>query len=68
MMKLLIVVVLALLIVGYARMMEEYQNFSYYSGYGNPVYGGVPSQGAPYYGHGHGLQHGSYDLPENHQY
>ncbi len=63
----LVLVILAILV--YARVVENYQNFSYYPGYGGPVYSGVAvanaNAGAPYTGFGHG---GGYDVPEPEYY
>jgi hypothetical protein len=71
MFKVLAIVFLILALVVYSRMteIEDYQNFNYYPGYGNPVYSGVAVQnsadGAPYYGHGHGTGQG---VPERQYY
>ena len=62
----MLLVILILGLVAYCKVTENYQSFSYYSGYGNPVYSGVPSQGAPYTGQGHNPT--SYDAPEPEYY
>ena len=67
--KLIALVFVMLAILVYSRMVEGYQNFSYYPGYGGPVYSGVAvanaNEGAPYTGHGHG---GGYGAPEQEYY
>lgn len=69
MFKVLILVFLILALIAYSRVTEEYQNFSYYPGYGGPVYSGVAvnqgNEGAPYTGHGHGA---GYGIPEKQYY
>lgn len=46
----LVLVILAILV--YSRVVENYQNFSYYPGHGDPIYSGVtqPETGASYTG------------------
>jgi hypothetical protein len=64
--KLIFFALLILGLIAYSQVTENYQNFSYYSGYGSPVYSGVTSQGAPYTGQGHNPS--SYVAPEPEYY
>ena len=71
--KILVVVglIIALLIFSQKTESENYQNFSYYSGYGHPVYSGVTSAGSPYMGQGHNptnTGYGTGDVPEPEYY
>jgi hypothetical protein len=46
--KIAILAFLLLALIAYSSMTEQYQNFSYYPGYGDPVYSGVPGNTGPY--------------------
>jgi len=67
--KILVVValIIGLLIFSQKTESENYQNFSYYSGYGHPIYSGVPSAGAPYVGNGHNATGTGYGSGDDHQ-
>ena len=54
MLKVIFIVLLMIALLVYSQRIENYQNFSYYSGYGGPIYSGVPSDGAPYVQPEHG--------------
>lgn len=49
---------------------ENFTSPAYYNGYdlGGDRYGGFPSLGSPYYGHGPGCAYGGYNLPEKYYY